>query len=150
MTTHWPYLPFLLAWALPVLAIQWLLGGRYLWRERHTWPLVTLGLGIWFSLADAIAINAHIWSFDTSSLVGIWLGPVPLEEVLFYLLTAAMCVQGFVTLYGGWTDRRTVVAQWRNRIARLRAWQGKAATNRALAEAHSPHEGAHPTGSSDD
>ncbi len=62
---------------------------------------MTLGLCAWFSVADAIAINAHIWSIDTSSLVGICLGPVPLEKVLFYLLTAAMCVQGFVALYRG-------------------------------------------------
>jgi lycopene cyclase domain-containing protein len=147
--THWPYLPFLLAWALPVLAIQWILGGRYLWRERHTWPFVTLGLCVWFSMADAIAINARIWSFDRASLTGIWLGPVPLEEVLFYLLTAAMCVQGFVTLYGGWNDRRAVAAEWHERIIRLRAWHRKIARKHAAAGTASPRQGAHPAGSSD-
>lgn len=147
--THWPYLPFLLVWALPVLAIQWIAGGRYLWRERHTWPFVTLGLCLWFSVADAIAINAHIWSFDRSSLTGIWLGPVPLEEVLFYLLTAAMCVQGFVTLYGGWNDRRALAAVWRDRIAGLRAWRGKTARKQAAAGTASSRQGAHPVGSSD-
>ena len=41
---HWPYLPFLLVWALPVIAIQWLAGGRYLWRERRLWPWIVLAL----------------------------------------------------------------------------------------------------------
>ena len=43
-----------------------------------------------------VAIKAGIWHFDSTSLVGLWLGPVPIEEVLFYLLTAIMIVQGFV------------------------------------------------------
>ena len=93
---RWSYLPFLLIWALPVIAVQWLVGGRYLWRERGGWPWIALALGIYFSLADAVAIKAGIWRFDTTSLVGLWLGPVPIEEVLFYLLTATMVVQTVV------------------------------------------------------
>ena len=42
--THWSYLPFLLVWALPVIVVQWLVGGRYLWRERGLWPWIVLGL----------------------------------------------------------------------------------------------------------
>ncbi|MGH2517190.1 MAG: lycopene cyclase domain-containing protein [Ktedonobacterales bacterium] len=102
--SHWSYLPFLLAWALPIVAIEWLLGGRYLWRERRLWPWVVLGLGIYFSLADAVAIAAGIWRFDAHFLVGVTIGPVPLEEVLFYLLTAAMVVQGFVVFWYGARD----------------------------------------------
>ena len=107
---HWAYLPFLLVWALPVVAIQWALGGRYLWRERGVWPWVALGLCAYFTLADAVAIAAGVWSFDTHALVGVALGPVPLEEILFYLLTSLMVTQGFVTLWYGYADRETLRA----------------------------------------
>src|SRR6185437_10902388 len=94
--SHWPYLPFLLVWALPVVALQWLVGGVYLWRERGRWLWIVLGLGAYFSLADGIAIHAGVWRFDGRALLGLWLGPVPLEEIAFYLLTVAMVVQGCV------------------------------------------------------
>lgn len=102
---HWAYLPFLLAWALPIVAVEWLAGARILWRERGVWPWIVLALTAWFTLADAVAIGAGIWRFDTASLLGLYLGPVPIEEILFYLLTSAMVVQGFVLLHAGMTHR---------------------------------------------
>ncbi|HEX8995820.1 MAG TPA: lycopene cyclase domain-containing protein [Ktedonobacterales bacterium] len=128
---HWPYLPFLLVWALPVIAIQWALGGRYLWRERHTWPWVALGLCAYFTLADAVAIRAGVWAFDARALTGVALGPVPLEEVLFYLLTALMVTQGFVTLWFGYADRKALARRTRARLARIRGWLTGAPTQSA-------------------
>lgn len=116
--THPAYLPFLLVWALPVVAGQWLVGWRYLWRWRAVWVPVVLALAAYFSLADAVAIQAHIWTFDRHQLAGIWLGPVPLEEVLFYLLTAAMVAQGFILLWSAWTERVSLAAGLRQRLAR--------------------------------
>jgi hypothetical protein len=78
--TRWAYMPFLPAWSLPVVALQWLVGGRYIWR------------------------------FDVASLAGIWLGPLPLEALLCYLLTAAMVVQGFVIAWAAWDDRHALVS----------------------------------------
>ena len=114
--SHWPYLPFLLVWALPVIAIQWLAGGHYLWRERRRWPWIVLALALYFSLADAVAIQAGIWRFDSASLTGFLLGPVPIEEALFYLLTAAMVVQGFVIAWFAWEERGALLARWRKRL----------------------------------
>lgn len=118
--SHWPYLPFLLSWALPVLALQWLVGGVYLWRERRRWPWVVLGLGAYLSIADAVAIHAGVWRFDNHSLMGLWLGPVPVEEVAFYLLTVAMVTQGFVIAWGALAEPRLAVGRWRASIIRLR------------------------------
>lgn len=120
----WAYLPFLLVWALPVIAVQWLAGGRYLWRERGRWPWIVLGLTIYFTLADAAAIAAGTWRFDARALMGLALGPVPVEEVLFYLLTGAMVVQGFVIAWGAWGERAELLARWRGRRAGLRSWRG--------------------------
>lgn len=122
--SHWSYLPFLLAWAAPIVAIEWLLGGRYLWRERRWWPWIVLGLGAYLSIADAIAIAAGIWRFDTHSLAGWYLGPVPIEEVLFYLLTAAMVVQGFVVFWFGAGDSWKLLSL----APLMRRWRARAAT----------------------
>ena len=135
---HWAYLPFLLVWALPVIVIQWALGGRYLWRERRSWAWVALGLCAYFTLADAVAIQAGVWSFDVHALVGVALGPVPLEEILFYLLTALMVTQGFVALWYGYADRAALARRSRARLARLRGWDrptGESSRASAL-EAH--------------
>lgn len=120
-TGTWTYLPFLLVWALPVIAVQWLAGARYLWRERGRWPWIVLGLALYFTLADAVAIRAGTWRFDSRMLVGVYVGPVPVEEVLFYLLTAAMVVQGFVIAWGVWGERVELRARWRARLDRFRA-----------------------------
>ncbi len=95
---HWLYLVFLLAWALPILALQWAIGWRKLWQERRTWPWVILLVGTYLTLADAFAIAQHIWFFQPALITGWMLGNVPLEEALFYFLTSAMIVQGFVLL----------------------------------------------------
>lgn len=118
--SHWPYLPFLLIWALPVLSLQWLVGGVYLWRERARWPWVVLGLGAYFSLADGIAIHAGVWRFDNRALMGLWLGPVPIEEVLFYVLTVAMVAQGFVIAWGALANPQRALERWRASLVRLR------------------------------
>lgn len=93
------YLLFELIWALPVIVLQWVVGRRYLLRTWRLWLPALMGLTIYFSLADALAIQQGIWRFDETALVGIWVGTVPLEEVLFYFLTGAMILQGMVL---GW------------------------------------------------
>ncbi|HZC06600.1 MAG TPA: lycopene cyclase domain-containing protein [Ktedonobacterales bacterium] len=138
--TRWAYLPFLLVWALPVIGIQWALGGRYLWRERRVWPWVALGLCAYFTLADAIAISAGVWSFDARALTGIALGPVPLEEILFYLLTALMVTQGFVTLWYGYTDRHALARRAHQRVTRARGWR-RAGASRAPTRAERAPQG---------
>lgn len=153
--SDWLYLPFLLVWALPVIALQWLAGGRYLWRERCRWPWVVLALGAYLTLADAVAIAAGIWSFDARRLSGLYLANVPLEEALFYLLTAAMVVQGFTIAWAAWEDRAQLAACWRARLARLahltrmgtRARRG-AASRRAMLTAD--RAAAHETASASD
>lgn len=118
--SHWSYLPFLLIWALPVLALQWVVGGVYLWRERRRWPWVVLSLGVYFSIADGVAIHAGVWRFDDRALVGLWLGPVPIEEIAFYLLTVAMVAQGFVIAWGALAEPRVALGRWRGRFIWLR------------------------------
>ncbi|HET9109655.1 MAG TPA: lycopene cyclase domain-containing protein [Ktedonobacterales bacterium] len=139
----WSYLPFLLVWALPVIGIQWALGGRYLWRERRVWPWVALVLCAYFTLADAVAISAGVWSFDARALAGVALGPVPLEEILFYLLTSLMVTQGFIALWYGFADREALMLRVRRRVGRLASLR-RVGASRASAPTSAEHaQGAH-------
>ncbi|GER84288.1 MAG: lycopene cyclase domain-containing protein [Thermogemmatispora sp.] len=95
---HATYLLFLLAWALPILGLQWLAGWRKLWVWRRRWPWAVLLVGSYLTLADSLAIAQHIWFFQPTLILGLTLGNVPLEEALFYFLTAAMIAQGYVLL----------------------------------------------------
>lgn len=102
---HYLYLELLLVWVL-VLALQWLIGWKKLWRQRRRWPWVVLGASIYFSLADALALGQHIWFFRPAFLIGWSVGNVPVEELLFFVLTTAMVVQGFVLIFPSKIDVR--------------------------------------------
>ncbi len=112
------YLLFELIWALPVLALQWALGWRYLLRTWRLWVPALLALTIYFSLADAVAIQQGIWRFDETALVGLSVSNVPVEEVLFYGLTGAMILQGMVLGWFFLTERQAftrALTHWRAR-----------------------------------
>jgi lycopene cyclase domain-containing protein len=93
---HLTYLLMELAWALPVIAGQWMLGHRTL---RARWRLLVVGVLIptaYLSAADALAIRVGIWSLNPERTLGIWIGGLPLEEGVFFLLTNIMIVQGLL------------------------------------------------------
>ncbi len=103
------YLFFELIWALPVLALQWALGWRYLLRTWRLWLPALIALTLYLSLADAVAIQQGIWRFDQTALVGLSVGNVPIEEVLFYGLTGAMILQGMVLGWFFLTERQVFI-----------------------------------------
>ncbi|HEY8324978.1 MAG TPA: lycopene cyclase domain-containing protein [Ktedonobacterales bacterium] len=139
VAARWTYLPFLLVWALPIIIIQWALGGRYLWRARSVWAPVSLALCAWFTLADAVAISAGVWRFDPRALLGPALGPVPLEEIIFYLLTSLMVTQGFIALWEGYADRQALARRARLRLAWLRG--GLLGSAQRAPDVAEPHDG---------
>ena len=94
---HWLYLALLLLW-VPVLGLQWLIGWKKLWPQRHTWPWIVLAASLYLSLADAVALSQQIWFFRPAFLIGWSVGNVPVEEMLFFVLMTAMVVQGFVII----------------------------------------------------
>jgi lycopene cyclase domain-containing protein len=92
------YLFHLLVYALPVLAAQ-LIGVCFFYRGRLGLLLKAalppiIGVTAWLVAADHLAISAGIWRFDPHSLLGVKLGAVPLEEVLFFFLTNCLVVFG--------------------------------------------------------
>ncbi len=100
------YLPFELYWAIPVVLVQWLAAPKELWRWRRGIVAAVLLATAYLTAADAFALGHGIWKIAPERLVGIRIGPVPLEEALFYLLTNIMAVQGFVMIAGYFRERR--------------------------------------------
>jgi len=92
------YLIFELAWALPVILGMWAIGHALLWRAWRLLVVGTLVPTVYFSAADAVAIHSHIWTLNPQRIVGLRLGPLPLEEAVFFLVTNLMTVQGLVLL----------------------------------------------------
>ena len=88
-----------LAWALPFLGGQWLANPRKLWRTRHVVLGTALGAGLWLSLADALAIKQGIWAFDDAHLLGLRCLGVPVEEMIFFTVTALLVAQSLVLFH---------------------------------------------------
>jgi lycopene cyclase domain-containing protein len=95
---HGTYLLFELTWALPVIAIQWLVGPGCLWASRRLLLSAVGVVTLYLSLADALAITGGIWSISPARTLGLSLGPLPLEEALFFLVTNVMVVQSIVLI----------------------------------------------------
>ncbi len=99
------YLGAILAWAGPVLALQWAVGWRYLLSVRNR---VAAGVGVptaYLCGADLIAIRNGIWTISPDHTTGVALAGLPVEEATFFLLTSTFVVQGLVLL-------RWVMARW--------------------------------------
>jgi lycopene cyclase domain-containing protein len=92
------YLGMILAWAAPVLAMQWAVAGGRLGAAPRTFLLAVGVPTLYLWMADAIAIRLGIWRISETQTLGIKFGPLPLEEAVFFLATNLLCVQG-LTLF---------------------------------------------------
>jgi lycopene beta-cyclase len=88
------YISLTLAWALFPIVIQLAFGADIL--GRH-WLKVLLGISIptlYLSWADSLAINSGTWTINPEQSLNIFLGTLPLEEALFFLITNMLVVIG--------------------------------------------------------
>ncbi|WP_435319894.1 lycopene cyclase domain-containing protein [Haloarchaeobius sp. TZWSO28] len=98
------YLGAILAWACPVVALQWAVGGHYLWAARRSLaPVVVLPVAYLWAV-DWYAIELGIWTISPDYTTGIGLFGLPVEEMVFFLVTTLLVVQGIV-LYHWVVDR---------------------------------------------
>jgi lycopene cyclase domain-containing protein len=99
MLGHATYLVFEVGWALPVLALQWIVGRR---RLRQRWRTLLLAVTIatlYLACADGVAIANGIWTLHADRIVGVRIVDVPIEEIIFFLLTNAMVVQSILVIH---------------------------------------------------
>jgi lycopene cyclase domain-containing protein len=107
MESRWAYLIHLLAWALPLILLQLVALVRH-YKERSGAVLRAVLppafiIGVYLSVADHLAISAGIWNFGEGKHLGVYLGLVPLEEVLFFVMTSLLVSLGlalFTALLG--------------------------------------------------
>jgi lycopene cyclase domain-containing protein len=94
------YLSLELAWALPVIMLQLAFGGDILWQQRWKVVFAITLLTIYLSAADALAIQSGVWTINPQKSLEMLLGGVlPVEELVFFLLTNIMVAFGFVLIW---------------------------------------------------
>lgn len=111
MPDHLTYIALELGWALPPIVLQWLVGWRLLQRERPAWLLGILIATVYLALADSTALGI-VWTISPAKSLGIFVGNVPVEEVLFFLLTNSLVVQSVVLA----SKYRLLLQNWKRRI----------------------------------
>jgi lycopene cyclase domain-containing protein len=107
---RWAYLVLLVAWTTPVLAGQpWILRRRYGEETaRVLWAIVppALAVSAWLAATDHLALRAGVWRLQPDRHLGPRVGVVPIEEILFFVVTNLLVAFG-VALVEGFGTRRT-------------------------------------------
>lgn len=96
VSTRTYYLGMILAWAAPVVAFLWAVGGPVIWRYRR---LVALAVGVpsaYLWAADRFAIGSGLWTISADHSTGVHLLGLPVEEAIFFVLTNILVVQGLL------------------------------------------------------
>jgi lycopene cyclase domain-containing protein len=108
---RWAYLVHLLAWSGPVLAGQlWVLHRRYgteMGRVLHAIVPPALIVSAWLAATDHLALRAGIWRLQPDRHLGPTIGVVPIEEILFFLVTNLLIAFGVALIEGFGTRRAT-------------------------------------------
>lgn len=94
----WHYFVHLTAWTVPLLALQWAIGWKIFYRNLRAIFAPALIGAAFFSLIDQIAVSKGIWFFDPGQILGLFVGLLPFEEVLFFLLTCLLVTQSLILL----------------------------------------------------
>jgi lycopene cyclase domain-containing protein len=92
------YMAAILAWACPVLALQWAVGGGYLVRTWRRWGVAVAVPTLYLWFVDRLAIGFGVWTISSTHTVGVSIVGLPIEEATFFLVTNVMLVFG-LTLF---------------------------------------------------
>jgi lycopene cyclase domain-containing protein len=93
------YLALEVGWLLPPIILQLAVGADLLWHHRRLVLPALIVPWLYLSAADFLAIGWGTWTIAPSRSTGIMIGGVlPVEEVLFFLLTNMLIVFG-MTLF---------------------------------------------------
>ena len=88
-----------LAWFLPVIYGQWVLAPFLFLSHAGLLATVTFAFGIYYTLADIVAVRAGTWHFDEKQITGVKLaGLLPWEEIAFFFLTSLLVAQSYLLL----------------------------------------------------
>jgi lycopene cyclase domain-containing protein len=105
------YLAWILLWALPPILLQLAFGADILWTQRRFifWAIAVPFLYLCF--VDSIAIGSGTWTIDPAQSTHILaVGVLPIEEIVFFLVTNVLVVFGMTLILSSTS------------IARIRSW----------------------------
>ena len=88
------YLALILVWALPPIMIQLAFGADILWHYRKLVSLAILAVFLYISAVDSLAISSGTWTINPARSTGIFLGALPVEEAVFFLVTVTLITFG--------------------------------------------------------
>jgi len=116
------YLGLELAWGLLPMMIQLAYGADILWSQHKVVLLAILVPTVYLYVADALAIGTGTWTIDPAQSTGIMMaGVLPVEEMIFFLLTNVLIVSGMILML---SERSRVLGHkmavvWRRRDAEV-------------------------------
>ena len=93
------YLGSFCAWFSIPIAIQWAYGAHLLCRWPREIALGVLPPTLYLCVLDSFAIRHRVWSISEDYTTGVFVGTLPIEEVLFFLFTNLLVVQGLYLFY---------------------------------------------------
>ena len=88
------YIGYLITWASIPLAIQLFVGSKAIYFSFKNWILPLLLFTLYLSIIDSIAISNNIWTINDTTSCGIKIFRLPVEEIIFFLLTNLLIFQG--------------------------------------------------------
>lgn len=109
------YIGLILVWALPPIALQIFYGADILWHRRHFVAAIIVMVTIYLCVADSIAISSGTWTIAPQQSTGIFIGALPIEEFIFFMVTNVLIVFGITLLLAN--ESRARAMEWRQRIA---------------------------------
>lgn len=100
------YLALILVWAIPPLFVQSVFGGDIL---QANWRLLAAAIippTLYLWLVDAIAIGSGTWTINPADITGLHIGPLPIEEMTFFLVTNMLITFGITLILAPAGERR--------------------------------------------
>jgi lycopene cyclase domain-containing protein len=87
-----------LVWFLPVIYLQWIIAPLLLSTHLGVLAVVAGAFGLYYTVADLIAVRAGLWFFDEKQITGHKIAGLPWEEIAFFFLTSLLVAQSFLLL----------------------------------------------------
>jgi lycopene beta-cyclase len=112
------YLAITLTWALPAIAPQLAFGADILWHHRRLLGTVILTGAGYLSTMDALAIGSGTWTIDPAQSTGIFIGNLPIEEAVFFVITVVLISFGMTLLLSSVSQQRLI--ELKSLLERLR------------------------------
>lgn len=108
------YLTLILSWALAPVMVQLLFGADILLANWRLVSLTVLPITVYLWLVDMIAIRSGTWTIDPAQTIGVYFGALPLEEMVFFLMTNLLI--GFGVILALSSEGKAKVNAWREKI----------------------------------